>query len=468
MEDLVGYLGPLGIIAVAVLGIVIFLAISFRVVVSTNDVHIVQSASKTTSYGKDEKSGNTYYRWPSWVPIIGIMVTRLPVSVFDIKLSGYDAYDKERLPFVVDIMAFFRITDAHIAAQRVQTINGLNDQLKNILQGAARSILAKSSIEDILEGRSQFGTLFTQEVDTQLKEWGVQTVKCIELMDIRDATGSQVIGNIMQKKKSMIESQSRIEVAQNIQKAQMAEIDAQRQVKTQEQDALEQIGVRTAQKDRQIGMANADKDQQIGVAAERSKQLVKEQERATVEKQMAIAEVQNVRSAEIAKKVQVVQAQQQKEVAVIQAEGQKSQTVTIAEGQLDAAKLAAEGIQANGMARAASEKALQLAPVEAQIVLAKEIGANESYQKYLLTNRQIEATQHVGMEQAKALEAANIKIIANAGDPVGGMKSVMDMFSSKGGLQLGAMFEGLANTDTGAAVLNKLGVKTPKNGDARA
>lgn len=109
------------------------LAIMFRVVVSTNDVQIVQSRKSTISYGKDQKAGNVYYRWPSWVPIVGVKTITLPMSVFDQSLDGYAGYDKDRVPFVVDVMAFFRVIDSNMAAQRVHSFKELEDQLKSRL-----------------------------------------------------------------------------------------------------------------------------------------------------------------------------------------------------------------------------------------------------------------------------------------------------------------------------------------------
>lgn len=47
---------------------------------------------------------------------------------------------------------------------------------------------------------------------------------------------------------------------------------------------------------------------------------------------------------------------------------------------------------------------MQLAPVEAQIVLAKEIGGNAGYQDYLKVIEAIRAYVVVGGEQAKALQ----------------------------------------------------------------
>jgi flotillin len=445
--------------------IITIIAVFLRRVVPTNEVHIVQSGKSTVSYGKDHSSGNSYYEWPSWIPKFGIVKIILPVSVFDEDLESYEAYDKGRLPFVVDVKAFFRITDSNMAAQRVSSFDELRNQLRAILQGAVRTILASADIEEIMQGRSQFGEQFTSEVESQLKNWGVSTVKNIELMDIRDSESSHVIKNIMEKKKSLIEMQSRIEVAENLKRASIAEIDAKRETDIQQQDALQKVGSRTAEKDKEVGISN-----------ELALQSIKEQARSTAEKELAITKVKDVTKAEISKAVEIVKANQDKETAAINkemalirasqdketkiliAEGEKATTILHAEGDLESKRRESEGIAVEGIAKADAEKAMQLAPVQAQIVLAKEIGTNDAYQKYLITIEQVKATQAVGIEQAKALSHAELKIIANSGTVEHGMKNLMDVFSSNGGTNLGAMLEGLAQTPQGDAILKKVGI----------
>ena len=71
-----------------------------------------------------------------------------------------------------------------------------------------------------------------------------------------------------------------------------------------------------------------------------------------------------------------------KQTALVQASQNKETTILVAEGNLEAEKNNAAAIQAIGISRAEAEKALQLAPVSAQISLTQEIGTNESYQKY--------------------------------------------------------------------------------------
>lgn len=468
--------------------VAIFIPLLFRRVVPTNEVHIVQNAKATIAYGKDTGKGNTYYKWPTWIPLIGIEVKSLPVSIFNIELEEYEAYDKGRLQFLVDVVAFFRIADYTQAAQRVASTNELGSQLTSIVQGSVRSILAKSEIEEIMEERSLFGEKFTTEVKEQLKSWGIEAVKNIELMDVKDAPKSNVIHNIMAKKQSHIEMESRLAVAENMKLAKVAEIAATREVELNEQEAAQQVGLRTV-----------EAEQKVAMAQETKKQTVIEQSKITTEREMEVSKIKHTKTAEIAKEVALVKATQEKEVALIEANQQKevevlnankvketgiikaeadfqvktkqaeadfevktkqadadaTSTKKRAEASLDVQLKNAEGLAAEGKAKAEAEAALLMAPVSAQIAQAKEIGSNKEYQQYLITIEQVKASAEVGKAQAKALEAANIKVIANSGSAGDGLKSVGEILSSKGGTQIGAMLEGLANTDMGKALVDK-------------
>ena len=296
-------------------------------------------------------------------------------------------------------------------------------------------ILASSDIEDILQGRSTFGEQFTREVTEQLTHWGVSAVKNIELMDIRDSQESRVIHNIMDKKKSHIEMESRTEVAKNKKIAEIAEIEAKREVDLQNQVATQAVGLRTVEAQREVALQT-----------ETAEQAIKEQQKLTKQKEMEVRKVELVKVAEIEKETQIIKAEQIKETLILEADGA-----------LEAKRKEAAGIQAEGVAKAEAEKALQLAPVQAQIELAKEIGENKSYQEYLVTIRRVEAEETVGVKQAEALMQANIKVIANSGDINQGFKSISDVLSSKGGTAIGALLEGMNNTEVGGTLLSKLG-----------
>jgi len=101
---------------------------------------------------------------------------------------------------------------------------------------------------------------------------------------------------------------------------------------------------------------------------------------------------------------------------------------------------------------------MQVAPVEAQIKLAKEIGGNAGYQEYLIRIEQVRSGKDVGMEMARAMQQADLKVIANSGDMQNGVASLGDMFTPAGGTRLTGMLAALAQTPEGAALIEKLGV----------
>jgi flotillin len=376
---------------------------------------------------------------------LGVEVIELPLSVFDLDLPNYEAYDQDKVPFMVDVKAFFRIMDSRIASERVENMHELNEQLLAIVQGTIRKVLAMHDVEKIMVDRATFGELFTEETTESLAAWGVENVKNIELMDVRDAKGSETISNIMAKRESFIEKESRIEVAENRKAAAQKEIEAQREVDISEQEAEQKVGERTA-----------EKTKMVGIAEEMAQQEIKEQARVTAEKDMAVKKVNDVRTAEINREVRVVQADEAKQVDIVESEGKKQEAIIVAEGMKESEFLRAMGIEKVGNAEAEAIKAKGLAEVAPDIRLAEEIGENEGYQEYLVKIRVQDKEQAVGEEAARALQTGDLKIIANAGDVNGGMNSLLDIFSSKGGTNLGAALEGLAQTEVGGALLNKV------------
>lgn len=416
-----------------------------RTVVPTNMVHIVQSKAGAVSYGRSSRSGNVYYVWPSWLPIIGVIVSRLPEANFSISLTDYEAYDSRRLPFVVDVTAFFRISDSSMAATRITDYAELSNQLKSIVQGSVRRILATSTLEEIMEARGSLGQAFTAEVDSQLKEWGVTTVKTIEFMDIRDARSSEVIAKIMEKDKSRIDKESRVAVAENNRAAEAAEIEAAREVELRQQEKKQQVGIRTAEQERVVGIEREKAKQEVQLAA-----------KTTAEREMDVKKVQEVKTAEIVKESAIIAAQQAAEVQVVEAEAARKAVELTAEGALAATMKEAEGIAAKGKANAEAQEKMLMAPVTAQITLAREIGKDEGYQRYLVTIEQVKANEAVGIEMAKAMSAAKMTIVANGSDVQSGARSLMDTFGAKLGANVVSFLETATATDKGREVVNTI------------
>lgn len=459
--------------------ILLIYILKLRRIVPTNVVHIVQRGSNTVSYGVG-KTSNVYYEWPSWLPKIGVSVRSLPVSNFDIDLKNYSAYDKDRVPFLVDVKAFFHISDTNVAAAKVESFEELKNQLENVVQGAVRSILAKSKLEEIMEERSVFGEQFTAMVNADLKNWGVESIKNIELMDVRDSGESNVIHQIMAKRMSAIDKESRIEVAKNQQEAKQAELTAQQEIQVREAETARISGEARAKSQQAIGIAQAEATKKAGIAEQESLRDIAEARQKTTEKDMEVVKVQQVKQAEINKEQEIIDAEKRKRTLEIQTEAEKFRVETDALARLEAQRKEAEGIQAvgeaeakviaaKGQADAEALKAEQLASVTAQTTLAQEIGENVGYQTYLIKIKEVEVSQVVEVEKAKAmaeaLGKADLKILANSGDVHSGMSKLTDILSSKGGSQINGLMEALKQSPEGKGIMSLLSNLGIGNGD---
>lgn len=97
---------PLLLAVLALIVLALLLAILFRRVVSTNVVHIIQRGRATTRFGTNLDAGTVYSAWPSWIRRFGVNVIQLPVSNVDLTLEDYQAYDTDRVPFMVHVTSF--------------------------------------------------------------------------------------------------------------------------------------------------------------------------------------------------------------------------------------------------------------------------------------------------------------------------------------------------------------------------
>ena len=259
-----------------------------------------------------------------------------------------------------------------------------------VVQGVVRNILASDNINNIWLQRATFGESFSKEVKDQLAEWGVSSIKSMELMDIRDSQKSGVIARIQAKKISKIDRDSRITVAKNNRHAKDAEVENLCTSAISSVAANQEIQLSREIAEQQAGERSAAKQKAVGFAQEQSKQEVLLEQAQIKEKVLAVRRVEEIKVAEIQRDTGLVLAEKEqkiaaiaKQTALVQASQNKETTILVAEGNLEAEKNNAAAIQAIGISRAEAEKALQLAPVSAQISLTQEIGTNESYQKYL-------------------------------------------------------------------------------------
>jgi flotillin len=275
----------------------------------------------------------------------------------------------------------------------------------------------------------------------------------------------------MAKRMSAIDMESRTEVAKNQKMAKQAELEAQKEIDVTTADTERIAGEAKAKSEQAIGIANAESMKKAGIAKQESISEIAKAERSTAEQQMEVIKVNNIKQAEIDKEREIITAEQEKQKTEIRALADKYRIETEAAALLEAKRKEAEAtktvgtaeadvIKAKGISEAESKKAMELAGVTAQTTLAKEIGENKPYQEYLIRVKEVEVSQIVGVAQyesiAKALAAADLKLLVNSGDVHSGIGKLTDLFSAKGASQLNGLVEGLKQTEEGKNLMGML------------
>jgi len=438
---------------IAIVAIIFIAAMMWRSIVPQDEVHIVNTAKKSKPYGDSkivdidsqddgtkelQSYGNVYYEFPYWLPKLGVIVKKLTLNVFQVNLDTYPAYDKDKVPFVVDFKSWFVISNPIVAAKRIKDMDELERQLQEMLQGIVRKTMAGKTIKEIMESRSELREIFVKEVGAQCKDWGVK-LNSIEFTDIRDMEGDEfsVIDDIKQVKSSAIEKERRIAVAENDRDSRLSEIQSKREADLEDVIAKESVETR-----------DADRTKQVGIAKEHALQEIKEQAKVTTEKEVAVNRTEKVGTAEYQKEVIVVEANAKKEFEIIESEAQQRtmeieadgyKAKQIREGEGNADKTEREGfaeasvIQKKGEAHAVALEKEAEAKKKLQEALKVELGALA-----------IEAQKDVGIANAKALSDADIRIISGDGN------------SGK----MAKFIEGLAQNSTVMGnLLSKLGIE---------
>lgn len=227
-----------------------------------------------------------------------------------------------------------------------QIIDELQHQLGLVVQGAVHNILASDNINNIWLQRATFGESFSKEVKDQLAEWGVSSIKSMELMDIRDSQKSGVIARIQAKKISKIDRDRRITVAKNNRHAKDAEVENLRTSAISSVAANQEIQLSREIAEQQAGERSAAKQKAVGVAQEQSKQDVLLEQAQTKEKDLIVRRIEEIKVAEIQRDTDPVLAEKERKVAAIakqtvlvQASQNKESTILVAEGNLEAEKI---------------------------------------------------------------------------------------------------------------------------------
>ncbi len=327
-------------IILAVLALFVFFLSTYKVI-GSNEAHVVVimgSGRKIYSPvpGEGVKAKTAYFYIPFLMKRYIMPLTNVKLNVDNIHLN-----DIQVAPFVCDVITWLHIAEPVKAAERLDftkdVFTGLHSDLTAIVQAVARAAAMKQEILDIMRDRATFSKGVSSEVDVVLKEWGVQLVN-LEVNDIRDREGSEVISNYELQRKAQVESMTRIEVSKR-----------DREAIEQEQDNKQKAEIATALSERAFTTAQIEKDAAIGIAMQDKEKAIAESMKVANQTKIEAHRVTEVGKEDVEKQATITRAEGEGEY--IRIKGEKEANVITLTGSAEA-----DAIRAKGLAEAEAKE----------------------------------------------------------------------------------------------------------------
>lgn len=379
--------------------------------VTTGSTSFIASSDETIGVGEETKPVKAYFGIPSWVPFIGTQVRRMDVTIKELTVVQ-DTFEKNQARFSIETSTKWRIKDIRTAAQKFTRDEEVEEMLRGVVTSSVRDVTSKVDVIEARSNKQGMEESIKKVMGNTLSAWGLELVN-FQVVDLKDTSDSKIITNISLRREKEIESETRQQNAERIKLA---------RVKEAESDELA--------KQREI-----ERDQRIAEQIQIKDKKVSEQEKLAQEQHYEVVRTQEIKQAEIAKQKAIIQAEQRRETEVIN----KQQKQLEGEGdrlkQEEQAKGDAASIRENGIA-------------EAQALDRKQEALNKFTPGAItaLTAEQIvEANKQIGIETAKALSDADVKVFAGGNEGKAGFKLAE---------LLGSMQSG--NPNVAGAFLNKI------------
>lgn len=400
----------LGILALI---IVICLFAWYRIV-DPSEAHLVATPSGKFVASPDENVGDrrTYFAIPSWIPFIGRAIRIMDVTIKEIPMEQ-ETIEKNQARYNVRSSTKFRVKNVKQSAETFISDTELQEQLKEIVRAGVRAITVQYDVVDARAKKREIEQKIREEIVDDLNNWGLELIN-FQLVEFKDTEDSKIISNISKRSEVEIEARTR---EQNAEK-------------------LKQAKIKEAEADEKSRQREIERDRVVGEQEQLKKQKIAEKEKLAQEKHYEVVQVQVIKQAEIDKEKAIVVAKQNKETEEIRKE-QK-----LLEGQGDRQK--AEEV-AKGEAAPILEKGLAEAKAKDALQKALNQFGDEAI-RALVAEKVVAMQETVGVETARALTQADVKVFAGGGK------------AGEEGFELGKMIQSMAvsNSTTADAVLNKI------------
>ena len=399
-----------------IVAILIICSFLFYRIVAPTEAHLVITPSKKMIISSDDKVSTdgkkTYFSIPSGIPFIGRQVRIMDLTIKEAVVEQ-ESYEKNQARFKVKSSTKYRISKVGRAAETFDNDVELRKQLEEVIVSSTNAVASQYDVTEMRSKKTEMSNSIRKEMQDDLEQWGLELIS-FQLIDFRDTDKSSIISDISKRREVEIESRTREENAEKIKQARIKEAEAEELAKSRE----------------------IAKDQVLAEREQNKAQKIAEQEKLAEEKRLEVIRVVEVQRAQIDKEKAIVLANQKKDTEEInkqtkqlEGEGDRLKAEEMAKGE-------AAPIREKGFAESEAKEKLQAAlnkfKPEAIIALTAEL--------------EVAKNQAVGIETAKALAVADVKVFAG-GDG-----------TAKDGFDLGKMISAMSASSEGTAnaALNKI------------
>jgi flotillin len=403
-----------------ILGIILAIVVIFTFacyrIVDPSEAHLVITPTNKFVVSADDgiatNKKRTYFAIPSWVPFIGRAIRIMDVTIKE-AIVEQETYEKSQARYYVRSSLKYRIASVSTAAETFVDVADLENQLKEVIQASVRAVTVKYDVVDARAMKNKMQDEIKNEMDKNLSQWGLELVN-FQLVDFQDTKNSSIISDISKRREAEIQSTTRQQVAVKQKEARMQEAESDELARKRE----------------------IEKEKVIGEQEQLKAQKISEMQKDAMTKQYDVTQVSVIRTAEIEKQRAIVAAEQSlatetinKDKKIMEGQGDRLRLEEQAKG--NAAKILQDGL-AEAQAKDALQKALNL------------FGDNAI--RALVAEKVVAKDQAIGVETAKALSQADVKVFSGGGD------------SGKSGFDLGKMITSMSVADptTADAMLNKI------------
>ena len=269
-------------IIILVIVAVIYIRWSYTVV-PPHEAHVVVSRGKGKKVYCSRPLEGVKLQSAYWyIPILKQRLI-LPLENIRIEIDGIPLRDQLMAKFSGDVICFLSVVDPLLAAEKLGRIEAeegktgfprIEAEVGKLIESITRNASMSMEVYEIMRHRDAFSQEVKKRVNDPLKEWGVQLVD-LEVIHFKDIEAYTVIKDLEQRQATLINAETRKQVADNQKGASIVESLANKETEMARAENEELYRTRQIQKDQKVGQTQQEAIQNIAQAEmEANKQKV--------------------------------------------------------------------------------------------------------------------------------------------------------------------------------------------------